>query len=74
MISADGDEIPAGRGLAASLRAEDVAVEPSLVNFTISALAMVAANRSAQSSSIFAGRLKFVPESRTARTASTTSG
>ena len=45
----------------ASLSAAVVAVDPSLVNFTISALAIVAANRSAQSSSIFAGRVKFVP-------------
>ena len=45
----------------ASLRAAVVAVDPSFVNFTISALAIVAANRSAQSSSIFAGRVKLVP-------------
>ncbi len=73
MLGADRDHVATGARLA-SLRAALVAVEPSLVNFTISALGMIAANRSAHSSSISAGRVKFVPSSSDSRTASTTSG
>ena len=58
----------------ASFSAAVFAVEPSLVNFTMSAPAMISRNCSAHSSSIAAGRVKFVPSDSESRTASTTGG
>ena len=58
----------------ASLTAAVTAVEPSLVNFTISAPSIARRNASAHSSSIAAGREKLVPSASDSRTASTTGG
>ncbi len=58
--------------LRASFTAAVSAVEPSFVNFTISAPSMIPRNISAHSSSVIDGRVKLVPRDSDARTASTT--
>ena len=71
MLSAHTHHVAAGRPLG-SFSAALVAVDPSFVNLTISAVGITSRNRSAHSSSIGDGRVKFVPSSSEARTAATT--
>ena len=74
MIGADRDQIAAGGAARELDRRRSSAVEPSLVNFTISAPSTSDRNASAHASSSGAGRVKLVPSSSDARTASTTRG
>ena len=73
MIRAHRDHL-ASVARRASFIAAVVAVDPSLVNFTISAVVTSEQKRSAHSSSVKDGRLKLVPTSSDLRTASTTIG
>jgi hypothetical protein len=56
----------------ASRTAAEVTVEPSLANFTISAVSMQARNSSAQVTSSGEGRVKLLPSASAAAAASTT--